>query len=375
MVKQTGSSTHRVAEHIPISVAIGSNVPGFEETRCIINPDGDALVKEMSDYMTDISKEAEIHLRRKWRSTLSQLDNLISFWRDENDPDPEEIAYCENDWMEGFDSGDDGENEENCITSHFMPQSREDVSDEMRLRLLQKLVSTKTRFESYIKQVPNLGYNSSKYDINLVMCYFVNHFRLADKNARIIKRSNAYVCISTERFRFLDVLQYLPQGTSYAQFLKAFDIPERKSFWPYEYLDCESKLDETELPPLGEAWHSSLKGKCVLDDGEKSIEENYTDLKKVWHEQGMTTMRDMLRYYNSLDVGPLLQGIEKIRKYYEDKKICVFKSSISVPGCARQLLFRSGQDAGGSFPLFDEKNKDLFGLFKENIVGGPCKLH
>ena len=380
MVKQTESEMHRVAEHIPVSVAIGSNVPGFEETKCIINPNGDELVKEMEELMTEIAKQAEILLRRKWRGTLTQLDNLISYWRNQDDPDMEEMEYAENEWMDGINSDSEGvenneeaENNENCITSHFMPESREDISDEMRLRLLRKLVSTKIRFEQYIKQVPNLGYNSSKYDLNLVMRYFVRHFRLTDKNARIIKRSNAYACISTERFRFLDVLQYLPQGTSYAQFLKAFAIQERKSFWPYEYLDCESKLEETELPPLGDAWYSSLKQKSVLDDGEKSIEENYANLQRVWREHNMKTMRDMLRYYNSLDVGPLLQGIEKIRKYYQDKAICVFKSSISVPGCARQLLFRSGQEAGGSFPLFDEKNKDLFGLFKENIVGGPCK--
>ena len=201
----------------------------------------------------------------------------------------------------------------------------------------------------------------------------MRHFKLTQNKVNTMKKESAYACIQTDQFRFLDILKYLPPDTSYAKFLKAFDIPEAKSFWPYEYFDCYEKLNDKELPPLGDAWYSSLKGKCILDDGEKSIEENYSDLQNVWQSNNMETMRDMLCYYNSLDVGPLLQGIEKIRQYYEDKDICAFKSAISVPGCARQLLFRAGQQAGGSFCLIDEANKDLFGIFKENIVGGPCK--
>ena len=189
----------------------------------------------------------------------------------------------------------------------------------------------------------------------------------------MLKKGSAYTCITTERLRFLDIQQYLPQGTSYSEFLSAFQIAEKKSFFCYEYLDNPEKLNETELPPIGEAWYSSVKGRSVLDDGKCSIEENYESLQRVWKENNMKTLADLLTYYNSLDVGPLLQGVEKIRQYYKDKKICVFKSTISVPGCARILLFRAGQEAGASFPLFDESNKDLFGLFKENSVGGPSK--
>lgn len=47
---------------------------------------------------------------------------------------------------------------------------------------------------------------------------------------------------------FLDMAQYLAPGTSYASFLKAFEIEEEKGWFPYEWLDDVSKLDFPRLP-------------------------------------------------------------------------------------------------------------------------------
>ena len=54
-----------------------------------------------------------------------------------------------------------------------------------------------------------------------------------------------------------------------------------------------------------------------------------------------------------------------------NKQIDVFKQTISVPGIARILLFRSAREANASFSIFDNKNKDLYHTIKKNIVGGP----
>ena len=65
----------------------------------------------------------------------------------------------------------------------------------------------------------------------------------------------------------------------------------------------------------------------------------------------------------------IMEAIEKMRRFYMNKQI--FKQTISVPGIAWILLFRSARKANASFSIFDNKNKDLYHTIKKNIVGGP----
>ncbi len=85
----------------------------------------------------------------------------------------------------------------------------------------------------------------------------------------------------------------------------------------------------------------------------------------------MSRFRDFLVWYNNLDVGPFVTAVERFQKFYFDKDIDVFKTAISVPGIARQLLFRTAKKADANFALFDKQNEDLYHTFKRNIVGGP----
>ena len=48
----------------------------------------------------------------------------------------------------------------------------------------------------------------------------------------------------------------------------------------------------------------------------------------------------------------------------------MLKQGISIPGIILIFLFNT-LEPGFFFSLFDEKNKDLYKLFKENMVGGP----
>ena len=88
-------------------------------------------------------------------------------------------------------------------------------------------------------------------------------------------------------------------------------------------------------------------------------------------EKKITTFKDYLVYYNNLDCGPFVEAVEQLQKYYFDRNIDMFKVSISLPGLARQMLFECGRQAGASFALFDETNKDLYYTVKQNIIGRP----
>ena len=99
--------------------------------------------------------------------------------------------------------------------------------------------------------------------------------------------------------------------------------------------------------------------------------DRYRQLQDIWQEQHMTTFHDFLQYYNNLDVGPFVQAVEKMQKFYSNQNIDLFKVAVSVPGIARRWLFQTAHNAKTSFALIDTRDDDLYYTIKQNIVGGP----
>ena len=61
----------------------------------------------------------------------------------------------------------------------------------------------------------------------------------------------------------------------------------------------------------------------------------------------------------------MVTGVEHLCNLYADIGTDIFKTAISAPGFAWQMVFKTGKDAGGSFDLFDETNKDLYDTIKK----------
>ena len=336
------------AEHVPISVSICSNVEGFKTPHCIVDPNTNELVAQMVQYMSLISIKSYEFAKAKFAEAYTKLDQVIQ----------SEVPLTQ-----------DFSDEESFLED-IVSESRDcEKHEELHRKVCQKL---REELDSYCRQLPCISFNGSKYDLNLVKKYLPVHLKLHDtKNYFTVKRNNQYACLSNETFKFLDITQYLAPGVNYASFLKAFDVEESKGFFPYEWFTSVDKLNQTELPPFGPAWFSTLKNDSVLNDGLKTLEENYVAVQQAWTENNMKTFKDYLIHYNNLDCGPFVQAVTNLQKYYFDRNIDMFKVSISLPGLARQMLFQCGRQAGASFSLFDETNKDLYYTIKDNIIGGP----
>ena len=87
----------------------------------------------------------------------------------------------------------------------------------------------------------------------------------------------------------------------------------------------------------------------------------------------MKTFADWLKYYNNLDVGPFLEALEKMRGFYTDLGIDIFKDAVSLPGVSLQYLLR------GTLGKFDVQElyapeREAFGMLKGAIVGGPSLI-
>ena len=196
--------------------------------------------------------------------------------------------------------------------------------------------------------------------------------------------------------KFLDVLQFLAPGYNLKSFFKAFGVTEQKGFFPYDYFIHADQLDETTLPPY-ETFYSTIKNCNVLEEEHtvfqklvdqgtseqealqllclncksKTCPENYQWLQQLWTENQWSTFADFLKWYNNLDVTPMIQAIKNMNDFYKQKHTDFMHQAISLPGVAMRVCFNSITDPVTEFHLFNEKNNDIYQLFKQNIVSGP----
>ena len=435
-IQPSTSNTQWIAEHVPISVGLCSNVPGFENPKCFISRDSEELVKEMIDYLTEIrscaSKTVTARFSDVFQFLKSRVEELEQDTEAEHDkrgeegddhcneeametseneePSPEflEAISKENTFQKFLSSicddadssysdtdkkaskchhftqyGNEVNNVEIPISEQIPDQINErDVQDsqvksdeviintttagvELNKQILKQLKKIQTDLKKFCEEFPVLGFNSARYDINLVKTKLIKQLKLAsqkDKEAFVVKRNNSYVCIALQSFKFLDVSQYLAPGVSYEAFLKAYDCSQCKGYFPYEWFDSVEKLNHTSLPDHSD-FFSSLKQTNIS-------EEAYAFCQKVWENQKMTTFKDFLKWYNILDVEPFVEAVEKMRNFFEEYGVDLFKETLSVPGVARKMVFKSIENRA-FFALPSKKFADIHDTFKKNIVGGP----
>ena len=308
-----------IARHVPLSVSLASNVPGHEDAQCYItNGDSDKLVADMMAGLVATSDAAYDSLKPSYGSVLNELEARKEAW-------------------------DDAESEANA----------EDKTNPFN--------TLAGQLHGWLHQLPVIGFNSGKYDLNMIKRSFVP--LLISNNAAVIKRQNTYMCLYTDKLKFVDICNYLAPGVSYAKYLTAYGCELGKCHFPYEYMDGIGKLEDRALPPQA-AFYSQLKSEKISD-------ADYARCQAVWHDNQMTTMRDYLIWYNNRDVTPFLEAISKQFAFYRDRDIDMFKDGISVPGLILLYLF-TDLPSKTYFVTFNRTNSDLHKLVKDNIVGGPA---
>lgn len=85
----------------------------------------------------------------------------------------------------------------------------------------------------------------------------------------------------------------------------------------------------------------------------------------------MTTFKDFLIWYNNLDVGPFVTAVEKWQEQYFHEGLDVFKTAISLPGIARQKLYKYAFENNAQFSFIHKSNADLHQVMTQNLFGGP----
>ena len=323
--KQMNSKTHVTARHVPLSVSVCSNVPTFTEPKFMVNRGRQmGLIDEFITYLEEIASHSFSLLREQYSAVYNQLAER---------------------------------------------QAAEDENPHSRIGESAK--NLKNTLDTYLAELPVVGFNSGSYDLNLIKSCIFKRLNESDASESerdqgpikyIVKNGNHFKVVATRKLKFLDITSYLAPGCSYAVYLKAFGVREEKGHFPYEYIDSLWKLKRDSLPPH-EAFYSSLRQSNIS-------EEEYALCQKVWRDNNMKTLVDFLRWYNNKDVVPFLEAIETQSRFYQERGIDMLKDGIGVPGLTLRYLFKN-IPSDTYFTLFSKQTKDIHTLIRQQLVGGP----
>ena len=257
-----------------------------------------------------------------------------------------------------------------------------------------QLINLKQHLERYVNTLPVFGFNSGRYDLNLIKSYLIPYLiRDKEQETSVIKKANDFISFKFGDVQFLDIMKFLGGATTLDSFLKAYKASETKGFFPCEWFDNPDKLDFPELPPY-EAFFSKLRNKSPLDkdfiDYEKlrksGFEEqqalkklqiktvpssgldNYNYLQETWKKNGMTVFKDFLKWYNNKDVVTTLEAMQKTIQFYHNKGIDMLKLGCTLPNLANICLHKS---TNYKFYPICESDKDLCEKIREDMTGGP----
>ena len=277
--KQTDELTI-TAKHIPVSVAINDNLtkkPSF-----IVEEDPKKLAER---FVVELLKRA-----REIEETVWLSNPVLGVYKK-------------------FNEDDKGEQ----YGGYLINEARVKLSKE-----------TAKSYVNWVKQVPVFGFNSGRYDINMIKEYFVKNLTsLSDVN--VAKKENSYMFLSTPNFKFLDIKNFLAPGLSYDAWCRAYGCELQKLAFPYEWFDSFEKLNHIG-PVKYEEFYSSLKGGITIS------QEEYQNFCEEFHKRGCVTMKDWLKEYNLADVEPFIEALEKTGEQYYPDEIDLLKDAVSIPG-------------------------------------------
>ena len=173
----------------------------------------------------------------------------------------------------------------------------------------------KEQWRQWVNEVPVIGFNSGKYGINMVKEYFVKEISYnkedeCNEDVLAAKKENDYMFLTTSKFKFLGVKNYIGPGLSYDACYKSIGCSLQKLMFSCEWLDGYEKLSYVG-PVNYEDFYSGLKSTITKDE--------YKQFLKLLKENDCTTMGDWLRVYNVADVVPFIEAFRKMAgQYYPD---------------------------------------------------------
>ncbi|GMF65754.1 unnamed protein product [Phytophthora lilii] len=179
------------------------------------------------------------------------------------------------------------------------------------------------RLKQQIDQVPLFSFNSGRYDINLLKSDLFAIIGI--DNIKSVIKNPSYMCIATSNMKMLDTSNYAPASTSYDKFLRHISVAA----------NVMTKLDvSVVLARVFSPFDSKLRGTNITDD-------DYEQVKFVWGYYGMTSIKDLLVWYNNLNVVPFIKAIKAQRELFMRFDRDMFADGEYLPGLSEKVMYHT----------------------------------
>ena len=219
----------------------------------------------------------------------------------------------------------------------------------------------KESWKEWVNQVPVVGFNSGKYDMNMIKEYFVKRVSFdEEKDGFAAKKDNGYMFITTSRFKFLDVKNYIGPGLSYDAGCRSMGFKLHKLVFPYEWLDSYEKLNFPCHNIVFQDFFSTRDGGCIMQRTKNALLKHQLFTKEYIQDRQCKTMDDVLRVYNLADVKPFAEALKKTAEQYYPDKIDMLKDAVSIPEISMTYVLNKALD--------NDKNLELY------APGGACNM-
>lgn len=239
----------------------------------------------------------------------------------------------------------------------------------------------RSRWNEWVNQVPVYGFNSGKYDLNLIKEHLVSAAS-EDETIKVAKKDNSYMFLISSKLKFLDVRNYIAPGQNLDMWCKSMACVVKKLVFPYEWLDHYDKLERSCTEIVWQDFKNRLSG----GDDEKAKADYDTFVSEYIEKRGLVTMREVLREYNIADVVPFVEAVEKTRKLYYPDKIDMLKDVVSIPGLSMRYALNKALSEKKSLNLYapgglcekcrvveeDLRSCDCFGSIKSGVFCEDC---
>ena len=300
--KNTETTTW-IGKHVPISVSISSNIIAKPIFLCNANPRD--FVESFIDAVEGLATQSKAQMKLKMleietaiKSKLTRTLETLNERRCRNQRVFEFEDHCFED-----------DNEEKGASTQFLQMQKK------------QLIELQEHLERYCNVLPVFGFNSAKYDINLIKSY-LSPILINERNMEptVIKKANQIVSFKIGDVQLLDFMNFLGGATILDSFLKAYKTSETEGFFPHEWFDCPQKINNSEFPPY-DAFFSKLRNvnplekdysdyqkllssglktaealsKMMLSKPPPSGEKNFRYLLDIWNQENMCTFKDFLR--------------------------------------------------------------------------------
>ena len=222
-LKDTNTTTW-IGKHEPISVSISSNL--IEEPVFLCDNDPKNLIVSFVEALEELANKSKTEMQTKFASIQEIINSRVKAIF-------EKLNERKGRTNPAFDFEDE------CIEE----EEEADMSTQFLQMQKNQLLDLQQHFERYINTLPVFGFNSGKYDLNLIKSYLLPYLiHERDIQPTVFKKANHFVSFKFGDAQFLDILNFLGGATSLDSFLKAYKTSETKGFFPYEWFDSPNKL-------------------------------------------------------------------------------------------------------------------------------------